>query len=53
MDGARLLEVFDLAVCFEMGKDVEEGGGLRWVEGCVGHDSGGVYCKSCLCMGVF
>ena len=37
VDGARLLEVFDFAVCFEVGEYVEEGGGLRWVEGGVCH----------------
>jgi hypothetical protein len=33
-----------------VGEYVEEGGGLRWVEGGVCH---GVYCRSGLCMGLF
>jgi hypothetical protein len=36
-----------------VGEDVEEGGGLLWVEACVCHVSdGAVYCRLSVCMDV-
>jgi hypothetical protein len=48
VNGAGLLEVFDLAVRFEVGEDVEEGGRLLWGEGCVCHGFGVVFIVGCL-----